>query len=136
MSVARNAAQAALITVFVGGFAGPLYALATLVAGSDPWLGAHAAYVCGEICEGCRGPYASRGGTKVNGSSRGGKAAKLYCQPPKGSLDEVEDRERYVVEDGSVRVIGAGYGVMLPLVFGSAFGVVRVWARRKGQNSV
>lgn len=44
MSAARNAAQAFLITVFVGGLLGPLYAMGTHMAGSDPWLGAHAAY--------------------------------------------------------------------------------------------
>lgn len=131
MSAARNAAQAFLITLFVGGLIGPVYAVATVVAGTDPWLGAHAAHVCGKICEGCHGPYETRGGTKVNGSSRGGKASKMYCQPPRGRLDSVDDLDRFVVEDGSLRVIGAGYSVVLPLVFGVAFAALRLRERRR-----
>lgn len=130
MSAARNVAQSLLLTLFVGGLLGPVYAVATVVSGSDPWLGAHAAHVCSTICDGCRGPYKARGATKVNGSSRGGQASKLYCQPAKGSLDEVDDLDRYAIEDGSISVIGAGYAVVLPLVFATAFGLLRLRARR------
>ncbi|MDO9020700.1 MAG: hypothetical protein Q8S73_16030 [Deltaproteobacteria bacterium] len=131
MSAARNAAQAFLITVFVGGLLGPLYAMGSLMAGSDPWLGAHAAYTCPTICPGCHGPYESRGGTQVNGSSRRGRASKFYCQPPHGTLDDVDDLARYEFPDGSLVVIGASYAVVLPLVFAAAFGALRLLARRR-----
>jgi len=131
MSVARNAAQAILITVFVGGLLGPVYTLGTVAAKSDPWLGAHAAHACDKICPGCRGPYETRGGTKSNGSSRGGKAAKFYCQPPRGTLNDVDDLARYEYPEGQLSVLGAGYSVMLPLVFAVAFGALRLRARRR-----
>lgn len=133
MSMVRRGAQAALITVFLGGLLGPLYTLATVASGSDPWLGAHAAWTCERVCHGCHGPYATRGGTKVNGSSRGGKASKTYCQPPKGSLEDVEDLPRYEVEDGSVRVLLAGYLVVLPLVFLLSFGGLTLVQRRRAR---
>jgi hypothetical protein len=130
MSVARSAAQAVLITVFVGAFLGPVYTVATAVAKTDPWLGAHAAHACAKICAGCRGPYETRGGTNSNGTSRGGKAAKFYCQPPRGTLNDVDDLARYEYPDGQLSVLAAGYSVMVPLVFAAAFGALRLRARR------
>ena len=130
MSVARNAAQAVLITVFLGGLLGPVYTLVTAFAKTDPWMGAHAAHACAKICTGCRGPYETRGGTNSNGTSRGGKAAKFYCQPPRGTLNDVDDLARYEYPGGQLSVLAAGYSVMVPLVFAAAFGALRLRTRR------
>jgi hypothetical protein len=63
----------------------------------------------------------------------------MYCQPPKGSLDHVDDLERYEYEDGSNSVLFAGYAVVVPPVFGMAFATLRLRAgppaRRGTRNS-
>lgn len=118
--------------MFAGGVASPLFAMVTVKAGTDPWLGAHAGLLCPRVCEGCRGPYEVRGGTRVNGSARRGARAAMYCQPPRGSLADVPSVGDYELENGSLWVIAGAGLVVMPTVALLSFLALTLLGRSKG----
>lgn len=131
MSTVRRIVLALLITLPVAGLLGPLFAMVTVRARTDPWFGAHAALVCARVCEGCHGPYEVRGGTQVNGSSRRGKASKMYCQPPRGTLDEAGDMAPYELAGGSIWVMLGAWALVVPATALATFAVLTAVGKRK-----
>lgn len=130
MSVARRVVLSIVLGLLASGFLGPLLAMVSVRAGTDPWLGAHAAIVCARVCPGCRGPYVVRGGTRVNGSSRGGAPSKMYCQPASGALPTGGDLDAYELASGSLWVIAGSVVVVAPLLALASFAALSLTRRR------
>lgn len=122
--------RAAFLALFLSLFAGPLLGLGFAVfmstQGSDAWFGLQTKLVCEEVCDGCHGPVERRGGTRVVQGRGRGTPSKTYCQPPRGSLDDADDLERYRVSTQAESLFI--YGSIVPavvLAWGVLFAVLR-----------
>ena len=135
----RAAVLGFLLSLFAGPLLGVGFAVSMAMQGSDAWFGLQTKLVCEEVCDGCHGPVERRGGTKVIHGRGRGTPSKMYCQPPRGSLDGADDIERYEVSSrGSDFFL---YGAIAPafvLVWAVSFAVLRAVfvagaAREKGE---
>lgn len=121
-----------LASIFIGPLVGVGFAVLMATRGSDAWFGLQTSFVCEEVCEGCHGPLERRGGTNVVHGRGRGEPSKTYCQPPRGSLDDVKDLAPYEVTSRGETLLLAGSVVpVFALSWAVLFGVFRAVFRRR-----